>query len=162
MTTNGDSHLDFELIRCIDYSGAAIGANTYLSHPAGNINSEVMFCGPDSGHTAGHHSTVTGEAVQPGDVLMTVDYSCGGKKTDIALYVWVDTSHVGPDSSIPFSISQYNQIPTRLFDFTTNNNDPTLDPLGGGADYFINSAGVAPFGYSRIRPKTNDTISGRV
>jgi hypothetical protein len=53
MTANGDSHLDFELLRCVDYSGAAIGANTYLSHPAGNINSAVMFCGPDSGHTAG-------------------------------------------------------------------------------------------------------------
>jgi hypothetical protein len=158
MTSNGDSHLDFEILRCIDYSGAAIGANTYLSHPAGSINSAVLFCGPDSGHTAGHHSTVTGQALIPGDVLMTVDYSCGGKKTDVALYVWSDTSHVGPDATTPFTISQYNQIPGRLFNFTTNSNDPTTDPSGGGADYFVTSNSVAPFGYIRIRPVVNDTI----
>jgi hypothetical protein len=61
---------------------------------------------------------------------MTVDYSCGGKQTDIALYVWADTAHVGPDGTTPFSITQYNQIPGRLFNFTTNNNDPVTDPLG--------------------------------
>ncbi|MFM9057293.1 MAG: T9SS type A sorting domain-containing protein, partial [Bacteroidota bacterium] len=127
--TNGDSHVDFEIFRTDpEVSGGSM------------INT-----GNDGGHTATKFAYLGGQLLlsQPGDLLVSVDYSNGGTDPCASVWIWINPNNVDGQG---MTLSQYN---------TGNNPNGTHTPLYEFTGAFYSGTNAAPYGYAEIIPYLN-------
>ena len=128
-SNNGDSYIDFEY---------------YRSDVALNAEGDALVSeGPDCGHTAYEFDLeAEGAVLTHGDIIMSVDFTQGGKKASIALYVWVSAMDFPNEAAF----ASFNaEMDARPFDFGD-----------GSGNYEYHSDNVCGFGYARISLRADE------
>ena len=144
ISTDGSSHLDFEVFRDINYLPDYA---TYLMH-VGNPQ-YFRFAGLDSGHTAAFFNFTSGIGTVAGDFLFTIDLEKGGRKPVYDLFIWINASNV---DGLGHTLAQYiaKQNPNT---FVPNNNPFNFTGT------FIGGLNTGPYGYAEITLKDADFIT---
>ncbi|MFN5355782.1 MAG: hypothetical protein ACK5CT_04135, partial [Bacteroidota bacterium] len=100
-SNNGDAYIDFEIFRTAPVIAGGGLTNT----------------GTDGGHTATRFATGGTLLEQPGDVLVSIDFSNGGTQPCASIRVWIDPTNVDGNG---MTIAAYNALPPsqRIYTFT--------------------------------------------
>ncbi|WP_345012328.1 hypothetical protein, partial [Christiangramia aestuarii] len=137
LSDDGTSYVDFEYYRA-DIQLASNGSTIELVNPADAAN---VNCG----HTTYKFDPATGKVTQHGDIILSFNYTGGGKIADVRLFVWVDRRDF---QGAPFtSFSDFNtksQIPFIFGD--GNNNFPF---------FYCDNSSANNYGYARISRNPN-------
>lgn len=138
-SNNGDSYVDFEYYR----------EDIALNQAGDALISE----GEDCGHTAYKFSTSAapvpnpdnlpdlGEVIRHGDIILSVNFTKGGKVGDVRLYVWIERSDFPNDAAFAL----FNTRTARPFNFGDAN---------GNFEYHSDTN--CDFGYARISLKPGE------
>ncbi|MFD0975390.1 hypothetical protein, partial [Salinimicrobium gaetbulicola] len=136
LSDDGTSYVDFEYYRT-DIRLASDGSTIELVNPADASN-------VDCGHTTYKFDPSTGGVIQHGDIILSFNYTGGGKIADIRLFVWIDRRDF--DGAVFSSFSAYNSLQSPM------NNLPFVfgDGNGNFPFYYCDNSSANHFGYARI------------
>ncbi|MFM8432911.1 MAG: hypothetical protein ACKOA1_08955, partial [Bacteroidota bacterium] len=126
LETNGDNHVDFEIIR-----EPFVSFNPANGHP---INTGSPLTG---GHNVGY-TDATGFTTHPGDVLIAIDYDNGGTNPTYSVRVWIKPDSLGVGINSFASFNDTIAHPNVPFLFT---------------GVFDSGIGANGYGYAEISPR---------